>query len=155
MDNSWSIFTDDLEDEPIVPRMSTLPSSLNKDWADPPFFTQNVSKVPERKLSFDTPQQQPYAPYVIPESAPSANYQMSFASQSFASQAAQQEPIVPQQPETTMYATVSFRPTRNEIYKYKSSLNLKPGDYVITEADRGFDIGTVSSVSNRANAREA
>lgn len=158
MEDSWSIFTDDLDEESAVPRTSFMPSSLNKEWVNPPsFYQQTVEKVPVRKFSygFETTSEQPYTPYIVPESAPSTSYPMSFASSTFSSQAQQDEQVIPQQPETIMYATVSFRPTRNELYKYKSSLNLKPGDYVITEADRGFDIGTVSNTSNRANTREA
>jgi hypothetical protein len=158
MEDSWAIFTDDLEDEIPIQRPSFLPSSLNKEYIDPqPFYQQNVSNVTERKLSygFETPTEQPYTPFIVPESAPSSSYQMSFASPTFSSQAEPDRPQIPQQQETTMYATVSFRPTRNEIFKYKSSLNLKPGDYVITEADRGFDIGTVSKTSSRVKSHEA
>ena len=162
MEDSWAIFTDDLEEEAPQPRGTFLPSSLRSGWnEEPPMFQSFPNKLNERKLSYNydlPPQQQPFTHFPVPESAPQLPYQMNFGVPNIpgsTTQIAHNSGPISTQPETIMYATVMFRATRNEIYKFKSSMNLKPGDYVITEADRGIDIGKVTQITARANSREA
>ncbi len=47
---------------------------------------------------------------------------------------------------TAGFAEVRFKGTRKEYFSYGGSLDLAPGAFVVVEADRGEDLGTVSAV---------
>lgn len=53
------------------------------------------------------------------------------------------------------YCSVQFHPNRIQILAYSPALNLKLGDYVITDADRGFDIGVVKKINEHPSSKDA
>ena len=53
-----------------------------------------------------------------------------------------------------MYYLVQFSQFHKDIFCAKITTPLKQGEYVLTEADRGFDIGRITVVVQRPSARE-
>ena len=49
---------------------------------------------------------------------------------------------------------VGFKGNRTGVYSNPVDLNLKPGDYVIVEVERGEDIGTVLSMGRVVSLKE-
>ena len=56
------------------------------------------------------------------------------------------------QPPTTGFAEVRFKGTRKEYFSY-TNLDLRPGQHVIVQADRGEDLGEVSAVGTIAERK--
>lgn len=52
------------------------------------------------------------------------------------------------------YCLIQFHKNRIGIFSFLQSMNINVGDYVITDADRGFDIGLVISIIQNPTARE-
>ena len=52
------------------------------------------------------------------------------------------------------YYSVTFNPYRSAVFHASSKTQYNVGDYVLTEADRGLDIGQVSAVLSRPTARD-
>jgi hypothetical protein len=50
---------------------------------------------------------------------------------------------------------VEFNASRSAIYDAEPRLHIGIGDYVVTEADRGFDVGRVLEVVARPSPRDA
>ena len=144
MDNSWSIFTEDLDEEFIKPQNG--PSSLEKKMEDMNLFeisknTPINSKKPinENKTEIEPPKKVEKS-FIDPQSAPIT---MKF------------EPFSETTAASYQYATIYFRINRSEILKYSTNLNLKEGDFVITEADRGVDIGKIISLQTIITQRDS
>lgn len=56
--------------------------------------------------------------------------------------------------EKDMFCMVQFK-RRKSLYRFSPSLEIGVGSYVVTEADRGHDIGKVSRIYQEFNGREA
>ncbi|OHS98895.1 hypothetical protein TRFO_34758 [Tritrichomonas foetus] len=52
------------------------------------------------------------------------------------------------------YYVVQFHPFRNIVFRASPNMNLEVGDYVLTEADRGLDIGTITAVISKPTQRD-
>ena len=55
--------------------------------------------------------------------------------------------IQPLHPSIPKFVTVQFHGWRTEILRNTPGISLKPGEFVITAADRGYDIGEIISTS--------
>ncbi|OHT05397.1 hypothetical protein TRFO_06000 [Tritrichomonas foetus] len=58
-------------------------------------------------------------------------------------------------PSNREYCSVQFHPNRIQVLQYPQSMNLIPGDYVITDADRGIDIGVVTEINEQPSPKDA
>jgi len=149
MTDSWALFTEEVDDFLPAPSV-TNPSSYNDDYdtispvlPSPPI---NIPRTPTPNIS----------PMMDPMIGNKHDNRMLNSSGSAPSQL----PIfnVPEKEtrisESVLYASIGFRTTRNEILKYRSSLNIKPSDYVMIEADRGIDIGFVQSIVSNPSPKD-
>jgi cell fate regulator YaaT (PSP1 superfamily) len=58
-------------------------------------------------------------------------------------------------PASSQLYRVQFNPNRSAMFHAPARLRFNDGDYVLTEADRGFDIGQVVEVIARPSPRDA
>lgn len=58
-------------------------------------------------------------------------------------------------PQAPRYVEVRFHPYRAQIIRNSPALPLIPGDFVVTEADRGLDLGQVVSTDPKTKERDA
>ncbi|EAY19752.1 PSP1 C-terminal conserved region family protein [Trichomonas vaginalis G3] len=142
MGDSWAMFTEDIDYDHA--QTSSPPVAATRDVWDDETPSRNYYENPDNNspplaniepLIPESPEFKPPQEFVVPESAPSGRFNMPFGSL----------PLHSYQ-EKTLYASVVFNSLRNEIFKFKSSLEVKPGCFVITEADRGLDIGSIASI---------
>lgn len=142
MGDSWAIFTEDIDYDhapPSSPGAVTTRDVWEEETTNQNFFENPDNNSPPianiEPLIPDPPEYKPTQEFVVPESAPTGRYIMPFDSMHLHSHQ-----------EKTMYASVFFNSLRTEIFKFKSNLEVKAGCWVITEADRGLDIGSIANV---------
>ena len=129
---------------------SLLPSSMKDVWGDFSNFQNPNINV---NNSFDFPENSinnmaSYTGY--PASAPSYNFMM---------RQIRNVPSTPQQNvnninDSMQYCSVKFHKNRTNVLVYQSSLDLRQGDFVITDADRGIDIGLVTKVGETPSSKD-
>jgi hypothetical protein len=138
---SWSLFTNDDEDPSGEPPMAhLLPSSLRDVWDDP--------AAPPRGTLFTSSSgaHRPAPIFAIPDSAP-PNGGLGEVTFRGEVETGSRSRIAP-------YYEVEFHPNRSAIFQGSPKLRLSGGDYVLTEADRGVDVGRVVSVLMNPSFRE-
>lgn len=133
MAQTWESFLDG-DTEILQPTSSLLPSSLREVWNE----SNNVQITPAVNTVLPRPTTPQWnAPLANPISTP----------------------LQPSSPPAHMaprkrYFTVQFHPNRTQIVKSTQNLNLHIGDYILTEADRGFDLGRIVSEEMRPSERD-
>lgn len=55
---------------------------------------------------------------------------------------------------SSTYYSVQFHPNRSAVFKTKPNVTVNVNDYVLTEADRGIDIGKIISIVRHPNQRD-
>jgi hypothetical protein len=127
---------------------SLLPSSLREVWADPSMPPSHVPGSPSgRSRGRGSPRPGPTLPG--PESAP-LNRDFD---QSLTFQGEIELPETGHLPHQ-LYQ-VEFNPNRSAVFHAPPRVRVNVGDYVLTEADRGFDVGRVVGLVTRPSPRDA
>jgi hypothetical protein len=147
--SAWADFTQDDDGAARNPPMSSLlPSSLREVWADPPTgVSPGPTFSPGRRLGRPPPRPPPAIP--DSKSAPlNRDFDQSLTFQgeidlSGSSGISQQ-----------LY-TVEFNPNRSTLFHAQPRVRVNVGDWVLTEADRGFDVGRVVGIVARPSPRDA
>lgn len=162
MSEDWGIFTDDLDDMPQQ-MTSLLPSSLKDIWEDdspltnatnPPLFSR--SPTPQNHFGFPEFGSQPKhtRPFPFAESAPALSF-MDDREGAVPTAEPEISILEPQVPDASaQFFLVQFHPNRVELFKWNQSKHLNVGDYVLTEADRGYDVGHIVEAVHKPTARE-
>lgn len=142
----WGMFTNDDDAAGGAPPVTLLPSSLRDVWGEPerpPF-----GGMPTRPMSFGPPRTQ--MTELGPSSVPLlAQPEVNPADVTFQGRIEQDDSS-----RRTSYFQVEFNPRRSAVFQAGQRLRINVGDYVLTEADRGFDIGKVTGVVWRPTLRE-
>lgn len=155
---SWDSYTEDFEvPEQAIP---SLPPSSFKDVWENSYDISPVSVstdfhvvLPDTADIFSTEttkiNQVPSSNFITqpngPYTAPSSPQRLSFSASSTSML----------NNNNTEYCSVKFHPNNVQILSYSPSLNLSIGDYVITDADRGYDIGIVTSINQHPSSKDA
>lgn len=150
MSSDWCLFTEDINDEPYTEITKLLPSSLKEVWADESPFTQPMGpKSPSPQMSIPFPEmgsapKRTNKPFPFAESAPA----LSFMEDEEGAKPSLEPEVKKDKahPTGVIYYMIQFHPNRAELYQWKDNKELKVGDYVVTEADRGFDVGRIIEV---------
>ena len=145
---NWGMFTND-DDGPREPPMaSLLPSSLRDVWGEP---TPPMTGPPNHHVAFN-PGSLGHATAGVDQagSAPSMSYMNIDPSDvTFQGEIEQDE-----RSRTTNYFQVEFNSNRSAVFHANQRLRINIGDYVLTEADRGFDIGRVTALVSKPTPRD-
>jgi hypothetical protein len=149
---TWETFTDDLE-APEPSYSSLLPSSLKDVWGEPqpvrdiprPRTPQSAHPHFEAPFAVPSPQQQQRSPHI--GSAPSTQARFP----AYFDGVAVQTPGTTAPPADTYYS-VYFHRSRTQTLAGRADFD--DGDIVITEADRGLDIGQIVGRTDRPPPRE-
>lgn len=118
MSESWSIYTDDFDEfdaDSYIPNV--LPSSIREDLNDP--LPSSDHSPPPKEVDRDTNSQNEILTDRLTDRQSTEN-----------------------DPGTTYY-TINFHPKRTQVCSLTGSLQVNINDYVITEADRGLDMGKI------------
>lgn len=153
------MYTDDVNEQDTTYN-GLLPSSLKDVWGDQQHRAIDSSyKEPgplhDAHVEFSPPSSAPsraYHPH-YPGSAPSA---MPFSILDVP--AAPERDLHEQLPQVGAvqnFFSIQFHPNRIQTYAFRSNNQIGIGDYVITDADRGYDIGRVIAVVPHPNQRDA
>lgn len=147
MSQDWGLFTDDIDTD--ISRL--LPSSLKDVWEDDNSFGAPVlqnpnsnfvqNSVPKIRNSTSPPRHP--RPFPFAESAPALSFM-----EDYVGAVPTLEPEITPQNEAesntkTHYYNVQFHPNRTELFKWTRKTTLHAGNYVVVEADRGYDVGIV------------
>ena len=148
---SWGFY----DDCPVQPTdqqhfSSLLPSSLRDIWDNDEAVSPSQFNSPFGPSSFHS---RPHHYNYATESAPPMQYMdvdcNNYEDMSFTGE------IEPEGgPLLLKYYKIQFHQYRTVIFKASESLALNPGDYVLTEADRGFDVGQIVAEIPKPPARE-
>lgn len=139
----WNLFTtdEDVPSEPAVP--SLLPSSLRDVWGDSPMPGPHVSFGPGSLASATSG-------VSVPGSAPQPIYMgIDPEDVTFQGEIDQDDRW-----RHMCYYQVEFNPRRSAVFQANPRMQFNVGDYVLTEADRGYDIGRVKSIVRRPTVRD-
>ncbi|KAH0790376.1 PSP1 C-terminal conserved region family protein [Histomonas meleagridis] len=147
--SSWNELTNDDEDIHGNPPISSLlPSSLRDIWEDETDQFQN-----QRFLFPDNDDIYRKQAYSLPRPIHSFPYD-SFQNLNQADVQFQGEIETDEKSANCQYYYVKFHPNRRACFYTNQKQHFKPGDYVLTEADRGFDIGMVVDTVKKPSPRE-
>ncbi|OHT12661.1 hypothetical protein TRFO_17492 [Tritrichomonas foetus] len=159
---SWDLFTNDDDDSPHDPPMtSLLPSSLRDVWDDQGNDSPNGLMVPRSPTPNHTnvafgnpgsfqPSQVNTGMNQFPQSAPSISYMdINPSDVSFQGEIEQDDKA-----KTNLYYQVQFGSTRRAIFHATTKLQLNVNDFVLTEADRGFDVGRIVATIKKPALRD-
>ncbi|KAK8882449.1 polymerase suppressor [Tritrichomonas musculus] len=127
MAESWSYYTDDFDFDDENRMTSLLPSSVREVLTDP---SQTIEQQPQSK-------EDPIE--LRPQSLPTISLPKSSS--------APPKDII-------KYYRINFHPKRTQICSLTGNLDVKPNDYVVTEADRGYDMGVILNESTKAEAHD-
>ena len=147
---TWEMLTADDDEEgkdgPTMP--SLLPSSLMGEWTESP---QGLfGAVPQVRPAFHTANIGPTnAGLTFPKSAPLENPPFEAEDITFQGEIEQDE-----WSRATTYYSVKFNAYRSAVFHANSKVKYNVGDYVLTEADRGLDIGRVTSILEHPTRRD-
>ena len=143
---SWDLFTSDEDGPRDPPVTSLLPSSLRDVWGEQP-----MASLPGQQVSFGPRTVGPAVTGIsVAGSAPQAEYVgIDPADVTFQGEIEQDDTW-----RRTAYYQVEFNPRRSAVFQASQRLQFNVGDYVLTEADRGFDVGRVKAVVRRPNMRD-
>jgi hypothetical protein len=128
--------------------VALLPASLREVWADPPASPGYHPGSPSGRLRVRPPPR-PSQALPGPESAPlSRDFDESLTFQG--------EIELPESGSVThQLYQVEFNANRSPMFHAPGRVRVNVGDYVLTEADRGFDVGRVVGIVTRPSPRDA
>ena len=147
MSQDWQLYMD--EDDMNQNLSSLLPSSLKEVWeVQPP---TSVPQFPQFYQRVSTPEDfnnnieisKPKNNIISPGSAPQSNYMSDFEF-NFQSETDNNN-ILNQNIKNCKFFQVQFHPNRSEPFKCPLEPHYDIGIYVVTEADRGYDVGKIIS----------
>ncbi|KAH0790217.1 PSP1 C-terminal conserved region family protein [Histomonas meleagridis] len=154
MKQNWGFYNEEPFDSVNQEQqISLLPSSLRDIWdIDSPIETSRNRSQMEFPSSIG---QNYHNNRVIPfsESAPPMQY-MDMPQQSYEDMAFTGEIEPEGGPLNLKYYQIQFHPFRTVVFKASDTLSLQIGDYVLTEADRGFDVGKIINEVPKPPARD-
>ncbi|KAH0793591.1 PSP1 C-terminal conserved region family protein [Histomonas meleagridis] len=150
MSSNWEDFTND-EDVDINPNMpSLLPSSLRDVWEDPDSQTSIFSESPKNPINYNLGS--PRYDHRQPNYVGSAPIHNGFSQNQIKFQGEIQT-------ENKLYGNqcyqVEFHPSRSAWFYAPQKCKFNIGDYVLTEADRGYDIGKVVNIKKRPSVTDS
>ena len=140
---SWDLYTED-PDETEQPPTPLLPSGLKDVWDDRP----NIAHSPAPELShvnFEQPFTRSSADRSLHVGSAPASH---FGTVLQPELGREMEPVRRAQ----FFYSVSFHRNRTQVMSSRSEMRV--GDFVITDADRGIDIGRIVGVAERPPPRE-
>lgn len=146
----WRMFTDD-DEGPKDPPMNLLPSSLMDDWGETPppvsGSPNTASRVSFYPGSFETARRS----MPMSGSAPQRPMEYGTSDVVFQGEIEQAAALVPR---TIKYYQVKFNMNRSAVFQANQRIKLNVGDYVLTEADRGYDVGRITAIVSKPTARD-
>ena len=159
---SWEFFTkddDDFEGEENIPNMpmsSLLPSSIQEAWGGNN-QNHNLPEMPQMRQqnvrfganSYNFPSQ---TNGIIPGSAPVPSNSI-FDSDNITFQGVIELEGFAQS--SRVYYKVQFNQLHSDLFHPNRNIKIELNDYVLTEADRGYDIGKVVEIVRQPSIREA
>jgi hypothetical protein len=150
----WDLFTEDINEDNIQYFSGSSNNSVRNTW--------------EINQEINTHVMTPKSPTIVPTSPGSVSKKsrpFPFAESAPAlSFMEEKDGAVPSlEPETKItkssnkggYYLVQFHPFRSEVFHLSDNKTLKQGDYVVTEADRGYDIGVVVQTNVKTIQKDA
>lgn len=150
MKGAWDMFTDDDVDEvPKDPPMNLLPSSLREVWGGAPApVSPSENQVSFYPGSFETARRS----MQISGSAPQRQF-MDYGTSDvvFQGEIERAGALVPRR---IKYYRVKFNMNRSAVFQANQKLKLSVGDYVLTEADRGYDVGRITALVKEPTVRD-
>ena len=145
MSEDWSLFTEDGIDENYRQIDNLLPSSLKDMWNEPSSFQDNYNFRPKQTFNSMSPQSMPKhnKPFPFAQREPALSFK-----EDFEGAIETPEPALPVRTLSTetapeRYFMVQFHPNRVELYQWINEKDLNVGDFVVAEADRGYDVGRI------------
>ena len=145
MSEDWSLFTEDGNEENYRLIDNLLPSSLKAEWTEPSSFQQTYNLHQQPNFNYASPQSMPKRtrPFPFHESPPGLSFKDDI--EGALPTAEPQLPVRTSSSATApvRYFMVQFHPYRAEPFKWVNDKDLSVGDYVVTEADRGYDVGKI------------
>ena len=163
MSQDWDIFTDDLDQEPENSFMNPAPSSFHDAWKDD--FPKNPNslnpgngpQIPNYNLMGQSNYNQNNYSFsqnrTLPESAPNSPFIFDNP-HSPQHRSMQPSGINHLKLGDLKFYQVEFHPNHIHIFHCPKNLAIQPDDYVVTEADRGIDIGRVIIEIEHPSARD-
>ena len=127
MTESWSYYTDDFDLDDENRTGSTLPQTAREVFPDTIKTNEPQSILSEEQTE------------MAPQSLPTISLARSSST--------------PPKDLITYYR-INFHPKRTQICSLTGNLPVKINDYVVTEADRGFDMGVIISEATKPEAHE-
>ena len=158
MSGDWGLFTEDYNDDAYQPMSQFLPTSLQDVWDDQPQFVPSsfTPNTPSPRMHSQFPEigsapRKSGKPFPFAESAPALSFM-----EDVEGAIPTAEPEIKQTVKNSkvVYFMVQFHPNRVEIHHWNQDKEIKIGDYVVTEADRGYDIGKVVDRVDRPSQKE-
>ncbi|KAH0791996.1 PSP1 C-terminal conserved region family protein [Histomonas meleagridis] len=153
MSKDWGFYSEEPDETPNEqPQFSLLPSSLRDIW-DTDISNDSNQRT---QLQFPSSIGQNYRSnrtLPFPESAPQMQF-MDMPQESYEDMAFTGEIEPEGGPLNVKHYQVQFHPFRTVVFKAPATLSLQSGDYVLTEADRGYDVGKIVSEVQKPPARD-
>lgn len=156
MTSDWEFLTN-TDEETFGDITSLLPSSLHDVWDTPP----SQEELESHRYARSPPTSRHSGslghnsrPFPFAESAPAFSF-MDDTDGAVPSSEPTVEVEDNPRPKKNHFFLVQFHPNRSELYKWNRGGPIEKGAYVVTEADRGYDIGLVIQEVQRPSQREA
>lgn len=127
MTGSWSYYTDDLDLDDENRMMTPTPQTDREEYLDP-----SKTNEPQSTMLIEQPE-------IRPQSLPTITIPKSSSTPP---------------KDIISYYRINFHPKRTQICSLTGNLPVKINDYVVTEADRGFDMGVIISEATKPEAHE-
>ena len=152
MNRNWGFYNEE-PFEPVhqEPQISLLPSSLRDIWDTGTPIDSHQTQMHFPSSIGQNPTNHIFSPFS--ESAPPMHY-IDISQQSYEDMAFTGEIEPEGGPLNLKYYQIQFHPFRTVVFKAPDTLSLQVGDYVLTEADRGFDVGKIVSEVPKPPARD-
>ena len=156
MSQDWDIFTDDIDPEPEQSFQNPIPSSLHNIWDNQQSssYYNQPNELPNPDFNLMPPGTNPLhnPTHVLPESAPSSPF-------IFNAPSPHQRVMLQNRPNNVTlgdmkFYQVEFHPNHIHIFSCPKKLGVIQNDYVVTEADRGYDVGKVITEIERPSTRD-
>ena len=160
----WQFFTSDEHDDEkvmyLVPGFfrdelyPDLKDSFNRRQGPMSYNSSGTSFERSNELGFDSSNHSNRNPFPFSESAPPLTFMDDDSTQETRYQSILSSNETQLSDHNTKYLQVQFHPFRVEVYKYSINKELVVGDYVVTEADRGYDVGKILCYVQRPSIKE-
>jgi len=140
MSQDWRFYTDDNEISTNITAL--LPSSLKEVWENDSGsysntngeqFPRSPSPDPHERFPEFGNNTRSRANFIMPGSAPLSGFIDDQMDDGFQNQGFQ----------ACKYFNVQFHPKRSEAFRASNDSSFKVGQHVVTEADRGYDVGVI------------